>query len=406
MRSFPALGRAISLAAAVAMFGTVVGAPVQAATTYKIGVDLPMSGADASNGIPTDNGVILAVEEANKKGLPGGIMLEHQVLDDAVQGVHDPAAGSQNIKTFVADASVMALVGPFNSNVAQAEIPVTNDAGLAQISPSNTNDKLTIGDDAKKLRQSHPDTITYFRVCTRDHYQGAAGAQSAKKLGFKKIYIVDDNETYGKGLADVFEAAFKAGGGTILGHDHLTKNQQDFKALLTKIKSTNPDAVFYGGVTATGGGLLRKQMADAGMAKLPYVGGDGISDEEFLKIAGSEADNSYYTVAAPDVGMASAMAFNKAYQARFHQAPGAYSAAAYSAAWVIINAIEAAQKSGSVTRAAVLKNIQDTKNMASPIGPVAFDKNGDTTNGVISFYKISGSPPKAKFLSTVSIATL
>ncbi len=193
-----------------------------------------MSGADASNGIPTENGVVLAIEQANAKGLPGGIMLEHQVLDDAVQGVHDPAAGSQNVKTFTADASVMALVGPFNSNVAQAEIPVTNDAGLAQISPSNTNDKLTIGEDAKKLRQSHPDEITYFRVCTRDHYQGAAGAKSAKALGFKKIYIIDDNETYGKGLADVFEAAFKAGGGTILGHDHLTKNQQDFKALLTK----------------------------------------------------------------------------------------------------------------------------------------------------------------------------
>ncbi len=102
--------------------------------------------------------------------------------------------------------------------------------------------------------------------------------------------------------------------------------------------------MFYGGVTATGGGLLRKQMADAGMAKTPYIGGDGISDEEYLKIAGSMADNSYYTVAAPDVGMASAQAFNKAYQARFKQAPGAYSAAAYSAAWVIINAIAKAPK--------------------------------------------------------------
>lgn len=407
MRSFGVLGRAISLIAAIAVFGTVTfSAPAQAAATYKIGVDLPMSGADASNGIPTDNGVQLAVEEANKKGLPGGITIQHQVLDDAVQGVHDPAAGAQNIKTFVADASVMGVVGPFNSNVAQAEIPISNDAGLVQISPSNTNDTLTVGEGARKLRVSHPDTITYFRVCTRDHYQGAAGAESAIKLGLKRVYIVDDNETYGKGLADVFEAAFKAKGGTVLGHDHLTKNQQDFKALLTKIKATNPQAVFYGGVTATGGGLLRKQMADAGMGSLPYIGGDGISDEEFLKVAGSEADNSYYTVAAPDVGLPAAQAFNKAYQARFHQAPGAYSAAAYAAANVIINAIVEASKSGSVTRAAVLKNVADTKNMPSPIGPVGFDKNGDATNGVISFYKISGTPPKATYLNAVSIAQL
>ena len=109
MRSFPALGRAISLAAAVAMFGTVMGAPVQAATTYKIGVDLPMSGADASNGIPTDNGVVLAVEQANKKGLPGGIMLEHQVLDDAVQGVHDPAAGAKTSRRSLPTPACMAM---------------------------------------------------------------------------------------------------------------------------------------------------------------------------------------------------------------------------------------------------------------------------------------------------------
>jgi branched-chain amino acid transport system substrate-binding protein len=402
MRSFGVLGRAISLVAAVAVFGTVMGT-AQAATTYKIGVDLPMSGADASNGIPTNNGVILAVDEANAKGLPGGIKLQVQTLDDAVQGVHDPAAGAQNIKTFVSDASVMGVVGPFNSNVAQAEIPISNDAGLAQISPSNTNDGLTIGEAAKKLRQTHPNEITYFRVCTRDHFQGAAGAASAKKLGYKKVYIVDDNETYGKGLADVFEAAFKAGGGTVLGHDHLTKNQQDFKALLTKIKSTNPDAVFFGGVTATGGGLLRRQMADAGMAKVPYIGGDGISDEEFLKVAGSMADNSYYTVAAPDVAMTSAQAFNKAYRAKFHSAPGPYSAAAYTAANVIIAAIVKANKAGGVTRAAVLKNIASTKGLPSPIGTVGFDKNGDTTNGVISFYKISGTPPKAKFLSSINV---
>jgi branched-chain amino acid transport system substrate-binding protein len=397
--------RALFVFAAFALALTTWAPPARAATTIKIGVDLPMSGGDASNGIPTNNGVVLAVEEANAKGLPGGITLQVYTLDDAVQGVHDPAQGAQNIKTFVSDSAVLGVVGPFNSNVAKAEIPISNDAGLVQISPSNTNDGLTVGEDAKKLRTAHPDVNSYFRVCTRDQNQGRAGAQLARKLGFKKIYIVDDNETYGKGLADVFEADFKRGGGTVLGHDHLTKNQQDFKALLTRIKATNPDAIYFGGVTVSGGGLLRRQMADTGMAKVPYIGGDGISDEEFLKVAGSMANGSYYTVAAPDTAkLPSAQNFIKAYKAKFKSDPGPYSANAYAAALVIIDAIAKASAGGKTpTRADVLKNVQTTKNLATPIGPVGFDKNGDTTNGVISYYEIKGG--KAAFLSQINLKT-
>lgn len=402
MHSFCVPRRAIATIAAIAVLGTISMAASAADTTYKIGIDLPMSGADASDGIPTKNGALLAIDDANAKGMPGGIKLQAEPLDDAVQGVHDPAQGAQNLKTFAADSSVVGVVGPFNSNVAQAEIPISNDAGLAQVSPSNTNDGLTIGEKAKSLRTSHPDTIAYFRVCTRDANQGAAGADLAKSLGFKKAYVVDDNETYGKGLADVFDKDFRAGGGTILGHDHLTKNQQDFKALLTKIKATNPDVVYFGGVTATGGGLLRRQMGDAGLGKLPYIGGDGISDTEFLKDAGNLANNSYYTIAAPDASkLPSAAAFNKEYKAKYGQDPGAYSASAYAAAWVIVNAIKQAQAHGGVTRANVLKYVAATKNLATPIGPVGFDKNGDTTSPVISEYKITNG--KGQFLKQITI---
>ena len=403
MRSFCVPRRAIALFAVLAVFGT-VSVAASAADTYKIGIDLPTSGADASDGVPTKNGALLAIDDANAKGLPGGITLQAEPLDDAVQGVHDPAQGAQNLKTFAADPSVVGVVGPFNSNVARAEIPVSNDAGLALVSPSNTNDGLTIGEGAKALRTSHPDEITYFRVCTRDQNQGAAGADLAKSLGFKKAYVVDDNETYGKGLADVFDKDFRAGGGTILGHDHLTKNQQDFKALLTKIKATNPDVVYFGGVTATGGGLLRRQMGDAGMSNVPYIGGDGISDTEFLKDAGALANNSYYTVAAPDASkLPSAAAFNKEYKAKFGSDPGAYSASAYAAALVIINAVKEAAANGGVTRANVLKYVAATKGLPTPIGAVGFDKNGDTTNPVISEYKIVGGKPQ--FLKQISVKT-
>ncbi|MBC5810921.1 MAG: branched-chain amino acid ABC transporter substrate-binding protein [Candidatus Eremiobacteraeota bacterium] len=373
-----------------------------AANIIKIGVELPLSGGDASNGIPTDNGVKLAVDEANKTA-PAGFTFAVYDLDDAVQGTHDPALGAQNTKTFIADAAVLGMVGPFNSNVAKAEIPLTNDAQLTQISPSNTNPGLTKGDDAKKLRTSHPDVNSYFRVCATDDKQGAGDAALAKQLGLKKAFIVDDNETYGKGLADVFEAQFKKNGGAVLGHEHLTAGQKDFKALLTKARSLGPDVVYYGGTTVTGGGNLRKQMGDAGMGAIPYVGGDGISDDEFLKTAGALANGSYYTVAAPEVSkIQTAKDFIAAYKAKYNSDVGPYSANAYTAAKIEIAAIEKAisENGGKMpSRLDVTKNVAATKNFDSPIGTVGFDLNGDTTAPILTVYKIVNG--KAQFFQTL-----
>ncbi len=370
----------------------------------KIGVDLPLSGGDASNGIPTRNGVVLAVEEANKAGVPGGFTFAVDDLDDAVAGAHDPAQGAQNVKNFVSDSAVLAMVGPFNSSVAQAEIPITNDAGLVQIAPSTTNPGLTRGAAAKKLRPSHPDVNTFFRVCADDDRQGSADAQFARSLGLKKVFVVDDNETYGKGLADVFEAQFKAGGGAVLGHEHLNKGQTDFKALLTKAHNLGPDGIFYGGTSVTGGGLLRRQMGDTGMAALPYIGGDGISDDTFLKNAGTMANNSYYTVAAPELSkLPSAKTFLAAYQARWNSPVGPYSANGYTAAKIEIAAIEAGIKAGgnkAPARADVLAAVAKTKGFASPIGVIGFDAAGDTTAPILSAYKIVNG--KAQFVSLLN----
>ncbi len=407
---FQKIGRrafAVGLAAgfsALTLAGS-AGTAFAADKVIKIGISLPVSGAETTQGVPTRNGAVLAIEEANAAAVPGGFKFAAFDLDDAVQGVHDPAQGAQNVKTFVADAAVVGMVGPFNSNVAKAEIPVSNDAGLVMISPANTNPTLTKGDDAKKLRPSHPDVNNYFRVCTTDDKQGAAGANFAKSLGYKNIFVIDDNETYGKGLADIFEADFKKEGGTILGHEHVTKGQQDFKALLTKIKSSNPDAIFFGGVTASGGGLIRKQMADVGMDKVAYFGGDGISDDEFIKITGPMADGSYYTVAAPETTkLPSAKPFIAAYKKRWGTDVGPYSANAYSAAKIIIAAsLKALKDNGGKqpTRAEVLKNVQATS-LDTPIGHVGFDANGDTTAPILSLYSIKGG--KAVFVNQINLA--
>jgi branched-chain amino acid transport system substrate-binding protein len=411
MRRTLSLNITAALAAAAFAASTAFGfapRPAAAATVIKIGIDLPVSGADASIGIPTQNGALLAIEEANAKHVLGaGTTLQAYALDDAVQGKHDPAQGAQNVKTFIADPSVLAMIGPFNSNVAVAEIPLTNDAGLVQISASTTNDALTRPPNAAKLRSTHPETNAFFRVCTVDSRQGAAGAQFARKLGFKRAFIVDDNETYGKGLADVFDAQFKALGGAVVDHEHITSNQQDFKALLTKARSMTPDVVFYGGTTSTGGGLVRKQMADVGLKGVAYMGGDGIGDDEFLKVAGTMANGTYYSIAAPEATrLPTAGAFVAAYKKRFNAEVGPYSANAYAAAEIEIAAIAKAMKAdgGKVpTRAQVLKNVAATNDFETPIGKIGFDKYGDTTSPILSLYEVKGE--KKVFVNQISLKT-
>ncbi|MBD5633560.1 MAG: branched-chain amino acid ABC transporter substrate-binding protein [Candidatus Eremiobacteraeota bacterium] len=367
-----------------------------ASLTVKIGIDLPLSGADAANGIPTRDGAVQAIEDANAKGTHGITFVAYD-LDDAVQGAHDPAQGAQNVKSFVADDAVLGMVGPFNSSVAQAQIPLTNDAGLTQISPATTNPGLTKGPDAAKLRTSHPDVNAFFRVCTTDDRQGAAGAQFARKLGLRKAFVVDDNETYGKGLADVFAAQFQVAGGTVLGHEHLTKGQADYKALLTKARALGPDLIFYGGTTVTGGGLLRKQMGDAGLGAVAFLGGDGVSDRDFITTSGDAANGAYYTVAAPETSkLKSAASFVRAYEKRWHTDVGPYSANAYAAASIEISAVEkalAANGGKLPTRDAVRAIVAATKNFASPIGSIGFDSNGDTTAPILSVYKIANGKP-------------
>ena len=365
------------------------------ANVIKLGVDLPLSGADASVGRSTLNGVLLAADEANKKGLPGGFTLQVTQLDDAVQGIHSPQQGVANVKTFVADPSVLAVIGPYNSNVAAAEIPVTNAAGLAQISPSAVSDGLTLGDDASALRRANPSQNAFFRVCTTDSRQGAAAATFALQRGFKKAYIIDDNETYGLDLANVFETNFQRAGGTVLGHDHIAKNTQDFKSLLTKVAGTNPDVIFYGGTTSTGAGLIRQQMFDVGMGHVAFMGGDGIPD--IATVAGPRADGTFYTVAAPNAEkLPSAQAFVKAYAAKYNEPIGPYSANAYAAAQVAVAAIaHAIVLNGNKipSRAQVLAQVAKTSNVQTPIGAISFDANGDVKEPVLSLYTVQNGKP-------------
>jgi branched-chain amino acid transport system substrate-binding protein len=162
-----------------------------------IGGDFATSGGDASAGVPTQNAAVLAIEDEAKTGLPGGYQLRAQMEDDTVGGVHDEAQGVRNIQALLEDPHVLAIVGPQNSSVARAEIPVTNQAKIALISPSTTSVGLT--DDASgaaELRRDNPRLHTFFRTVLRDDLQGSADANFAySRLNARRVYVIDDNQS-------------------------------------------------------------------------------------------------------------------------------------------------------------------------------------------------------------------
>jgi branched-chain amino acid transport system substrate-binding protein len=373
--------------------------------TVKIAVDLPVSGADASDGIPTRNGVQLAIDQANKAG---GVTIDGKptqlqmfFLDDVPPGgsAHDPAQGAKNADAFIADPDVVVMIGPFNSSVAKAMMPKLNQGNLAHISPANTNETLTKPQYGvtKDLRPTGK--VTYFRVCATDDIQGPAAADFAyDKLGKKKMYILDDTETYGKGLADNVEKEFKTKGGTVLGHDGVPKGTTDFSSILTKAAQQSPDVLFYGGTSSTGIPVARKQMKAAGL-DIPLLGGDGIINDEYLKTGGADAEGSYGTLAAVNATtLPEAKQFLADYKAAFNAEVGSYSANAYEATNIAIAAIKTA---GKKDREAVRAALAATKDFKGVIGTTTFDENGDTTNRWISIYQVKGG--KWEFIDQLKI---
>jgi branched-chain amino acid transport system substrate-binding protein len=290
---------------------------------------------------------------------------------------------------------VLGVIGPLNSDVALKEIPVANQYGLALISPANTSPELTKGTEALQLRSAHPDQITYFRVCTTDDVQGPAGADyEYQQLKARKAYVVDDSNTFGRGLADEWSREFSSNGGRILAHQHVIAEGADYGAIAAAIKAAHPDIVFFGGESATGGGKLRIALVAAGLAGVPYASGDGIQNQEYFSIAGVNADNSYATVAAVNAdALPSAGQFVKSYRATVRTPLGAYAANAYAAAQALINAIAEASaddKGAIPSRAEVLAKLRATKDLSTVIGRFSFDENGDTSEHIISIYRAQG----------------
>jgi branched-chain amino acid transport system substrate-binding protein len=407
------------LAACGAGTTSTTGTSPNAVVTIKIATELPVSGQDESSGKPAENGAHLAVDQANKSNFLPGYQFVFDPQDDVgAGGVHDPSVGAKNVTSLIGDAEVAGIVGPFNSSVAEAEMPIANPAPIALISPANTNTCLTQDDPATgctgandlvpKLRPTG--NVTYFRIATTDTHQGGVGADfSYKNLNLKKAYVINDTELYGVGLANNFITEFKADGGTILGNDSIASTT-DYSQELTKIANAKPDMIYFAGLDSTGGIAIAKQMGKTpGLANIPLVGGDGLQTSSFAKAIGTNGVKVYSTVAAVDpTQLPSAANFLKQYNATYGQsAYGAYSAGGYDCAEILLNAIKAAIQGGAkpptsssdadaarTFRQAVIDAIKKT-DYNGVTGHQSFDANGDTTDKVITVYQladVSGTP--------------
>jgi len=377
----------------------------------KIGTDFPTSGKDESGGLPAQNGANLAVDQANANNTIPGYTLKFDPMNDVgPSGAHDPAVGKANVTAMIGDALVAGVVGPFNSGVAESEMPVANQAPIALISPSNTFPCLTETTPASQctgsnniISQVRPSgTVTYFRIPTTDDHQGQVGADVIfNTLKLKRVYVVDDAESYGTGLASYFIFSFKQLGGTILGHSSEPASTTSYTGLLTSVASAHPDAVYFAGTDATGGTPFRQQFGQVAALKgIPLVGGDGIVTGDFAsKVAPSLSVGPVYgTTGSVDVNtVPAAQAFVQAYTQKYGTL-GAYSANAYDCANILIQAIKRALSGGATLpssssdkagatafRTAVINALKQT-DYTGPTGHHTFDPNGDTTNKVVSIF--------------------
>lgn len=373
--------------------------------TVTVATELPTSGADASDGVPTQNGAQLAVTQANNKNLLNGCKVNLVTKDDAsvALGKHDPNQGAANMTALAANQAVVGVVGPFNSSVCQAEMPIANNAGLTQISPACTNPGLTIPGSNPTINTTSlrpTGKITFFRVCTTDIAQAAGLAIQAKTLGASKAFVFDDQETYGQGLANNFAKDFQQGGGTVVGTTSLPGTTTDFTPELAQAKNKGADIVFFGGTASNGGGKLKAQMSSAGLgSSVLYMGGDGVVDKEFITDAGSAAAGAYGTTASPDATkLSTSAAFASAYQSAYGAAPGAYSANAYDAMNIILTGVKDAinANGGKLPtnptgfRESVRADVASIS-YSGAIGHTSFDSNGDTGNKILTLYQVTNN---------------
>jgi branched-chain amino acid transport system substrate-binding protein len=357
--------------------------------TLTLGVIAPLSGELSALGKGIENSAKLAVDQANEKCAVKGYKLALQAEDDQ----KTPQLGAQAATKLASTPNVVGVVSTLNSSVSQSVQPILDGAGILQISPANTADSLTKGEDPNNPKRPYP---TYFRTCTVDSLQGPFAANYLiKKSGKKKIAIITDGLTYGEGLADSFTKQAEKNGAEIVTRQKIGEKDTDFSGVIAAVKPFAPDGIYYGGQYPQAG-PLSKQFAGAGLS-VPVMGGDGIFDPQFIALGGKDGDLAT-SVGAPTEELESAKAFVDAYnKAGFKEGFSAYGAFSYDAANVIIAAVGKAIGDGEWAddmHADVVKAAQDYSGEGAT-GELAFDENGDSTNTVLTVYQVTGGEWKS-----------
>lgn len=374
--------------------------------TIKIGSDLPVC---TTGGQSTANGVKFAVDQKNAAGGINGFTLSYQSFDDCRQGSYNADAGVENVQSMLGDPKFLGMIGPYNSAVAKAEIPIAAPQHFVMISPSNTNPCLTkevappqapCTYHAADLRAGNANN--YWRVVTTDDYQGPAMADYFyKTLGIKTVGILDDSTVFGVGISGAFETEFKQLGGTVAKHSEYQKTQtSDWKSILLAFKNAGAQGVYVGGTDDQNICIPRKQMKDIGW-DAPFGGGDGIETTNCIDQASGNEVNIYATSAGADATQVPAAASTIAAFRKAFPGPndfGGYTMQAYDAANALIAAIGRAinDANGAMpSRDQVRAEMAKTKGFVGVVGTYDFDQNGDTSLKIVSIYVVQQvSDPK------------
>jgi len=359
--------------AVVAAFGSTAFAQ----EVVKIGHVGPTSGGIAHLGKDNEMGARMAIDELNAKGVTIGgkkVKLELLAEDDA----GDPKQGTAVAQKLV-DSKVQGVVGHLNSGTSIPASKVYSDAGIPQISPSATNPKFT--------RNGYKTT---FRVVADDvHLGGTLGRYAVNTLKGKSIAVIDDRTAYGQGVAEEFEKAVKASGGSIAERQFTTDKATDFTAILTAVKSKKPDVVFYGGMDAVAGPMIR-QMKQLGI-NAKFMGGDGVCSGELPKLAaGAMADGQVICAEAGGVEgkqKAGMEKFKVDFKKKFGADVQIYAPYVYDAVNVMVAAMV---KAGSSDPAKYLPVLAKTTDYHGVTGDITFDEKGDIKNGALTLYTYKG----------------
>lgn len=365
----------IPLVAAVAMTFVFAGS-ASAQEVVKIGHVAPITGPNAHIGKDNENGAKMAIDELNAKGtMIGGKKVTFQLVaeDDA----SDPKQATSVAQKLV-DAKVNGVIGHMNSGTTIPASKIYFDAGIPQISPSATNPKYT-----------QQGFNTAFRVVANDgQLGGALGRYAAKELKAKNVAVIDDRTAYGQGVAEEFSKGAKGAGVKVVSTQFTTDKATDFNAILTSVKAKSPDLVFFGGMDAVGGPMLR-QMKQLGI-NANFMGGDGLCTTELAKLAGDGLIDDKVVCAeaggVPDAGKKALEEFKVAYQKKFGQEVVIYAPYVYDATMTMV---EAMQKAGSADPKKYLPELAKIHHKGVT-GEIAFDKNGDIKDGSLTLYTYKG----------------